>query len=169
MELLKDREKVSTPEKQDKTMVKLQEVSMCSTILHPNDETNATKEVNETKATDMTSANISPSEHCRKTSEEILFDENWVKKAGHFLEECRLFLSGFVESDLEKFRLVIQMAGGVSLAQLTSSVTHFVAKKPVDDHYKLMEELKLKPYKVPKFLEIAKPHFITESYLCEDY
>ena len=108
----------------------------------------AQKEVNETKATDITSANISPSENCRKTSEKILFDENRVKKAGHFLEECRLFLSGFAESDLDKFRLVIQMAGGVSLAQLTSSVTHFVAKKPVDDHYKLMEDLKLKPYKV---------------------
>ena len=34
--------------------MKLQEVSMCSTILHPNDETNATKEVNETKATGHT-------------------------------------------------------------------------------------------------------------------
>ena len=31
-------------------IARLQEVSMCSTILHPNDETNATKEVNETKA-----------------------------------------------------------------------------------------------------------------------
>ena len=54
MELLNDREKVSTPEKQDRTVMKLQEVSMCSTILHPNDETNATKEVNETKATGHT-------------------------------------------------------------------------------------------------------------------
>ena len=74
---------------------------MCSTILHPNDETNATKEVNETKATDMTSA-IMPSENCRKTSENILFDTDRVKKAGHFLEECRLFLSGFPESDTGK-------------------------------------------------------------------
>ena len=132
--------------------MKLQEVSMCSTILHPNDETNATKEVNETKATDMTTTGMPQSENCRKTSENILFDTERVKKAGHFLEECRLFLSGFLESDIDKFRLAIQMAGGVCLGQLTSSITHFVAKKPVDDHYKLMEELQLKPYKVCKFL-----------------
>ena len=61
----------------------------------------ATKEVNETKATDMTSA-IMPSENCRKTSENILFDTERLKKAGHFLEECRLFLSGFPESDTGK-------------------------------------------------------------------
>ena len=148
MELLNDREKVSTPEKQDRTVMKLQEVSMCSTILHPNDETNATKEVNETKATDITTTGMPQSENCRKTSENILFDTERVKKAGHFLEDCRLFLSGFLESDIDKFRLAIQMAGGVCLGQLTSSITHFVAKKPVDDHYKLMEELQLKPYKV---------------------
>ena len=52
------------------------------------------------------------SENCRKTSENILFDTERVKKAGHFLEDCRLFLSGFPESDTSKFRLAIQMAGG---------------------------------------------------------
>ena len=96
----------------------------------------------------MTTTGMPQSENCRKTSENILFDTERVKKAGHFLEDCRLFLSGFLESDIDKFRLAIQMAGGVCLGQLTSSITHFVAKKPVDDHYKLMEELQLKPYKV---------------------
>ena len=46
---LNPREKVSTPEKTDVTMAKLQEVSMCSTILHPNDQTTTTKTVNETQ------------------------------------------------------------------------------------------------------------------------
>ena len=100
----------------------------------------------------MTTTGMPQSENCRKTSENILFDTERVKKAGHFLEDCRLFLSGFLESDIDKFRLAIQMAGGVCLGQLTSSITHFVAKKPVDDHYKLMEELQLKPYKVCIFL-----------------
>ena len=45
---LNTREKVSTPEKTDVTVAKLQDVSMCSIILHPNDQTTNTKEVNET-------------------------------------------------------------------------------------------------------------------------
>jgi hypothetical protein len=117
----------------------------------------------------MTTTGMPQSENCRKTSENILFDTERVKKAGHFLEDCRLFLSGFLESDIDKFRLAIQMAGGVCLGQLTSSITHFVAKKPVDDHFKLMEELLLKPYKVCTFLITSfilseKPCFILKMF-----
>ena len=35
-------------EKNDITVARLQDVSMCSIILHPNDQTTTTKEVNET-------------------------------------------------------------------------------------------------------------------------
>ena len=139
------REKVSTPEKMDRTVAKLSEVSMCSTILHPNDETTTTSKVNETAATDITKSGASES---RKTSENILFDIERVKKAGHFLEDCRLFLSGFSEPEIDKFRLAVQTAGGVSLSQLTPSVTHMVIKNPVDEHFNLLSELKLSPYKV---------------------
>ena len=39
------------------------------------------------------------------------------------MEDIRIFLSGFHENEFEKIRLAIQTAGGVSLSQLTSSVT----------------------------------------------
>ena len=59
----------------------------------------------------------------RGPREELLYDIQRVKKAGNFLEDIRIFLSGFHENEFEKIRLAIQTAGGVSLSQLTSSVT----------------------------------------------
>ena len=59
----------------------------------------------------------------RGPREELLYDIQRVKKAGNFLEDIRIFLSGFNENEFEKIRLAIQTAGGVSLGQLTSSVT----------------------------------------------
>lgn len=144
VELLNDRVKVSTPEKMDKTVAKLQEVSMCSTILHPNEE--ATSKINETAAANMTTTALLNG--VKKPSENVLFDAERVKKAGHFLEDCRLFLSGFLDSEIDKYRLTIQNAGGVSLSQLTPSVTHMVIKSPVDEHFQLLTQLQLAPYKV---------------------
>jgi hypothetical protein len=138
--------RVSTPEKANETIVKLQEVSMCSTILHPNDETSSSmSKVNETIGNNMTKTSVMAG---KTTSEDVLMDLNRVKKAGHFLEECRLFLSGFSESEQEKLRRVIQSAGGVRLNQLTPSVTHMVIKDTNSEHVKLLNELKLTPYKV---------------------
>ena len=70
------------------------------------------------------------------------------------MEDIRIFLSGFHENEFEKIRLAIQTAGGVSLGQLTSSVTHMVIKKQVPHHFKILRELDLKPYKVT----IGKKH-----------
>ena len=136
---------------------------MCSIILHPNDQTTTTKEVNETAVSVNRYSSVSggyivkkfvkliwysisrvfwtltnlkifyPFFHSTTTTningvdrgprEELLYDIQRVKKAGNFLEDIRIFLSGFHENEFEKIRLAIQTAGGVSLSQLTSSVT----------------------------------------------
>ncbi len=142
---LQNREKVSTPEKCDRTVAHLQEVSMCSTICHPNDDTaGAPQQVNETQASNVTAMSTLKS----AAPESVLYDMERVKKAGHFLEDCRFFLSGFLETEIDKLRLVIQTAGGVTLSQLAPSVTHLVCKSAHPGHFRLIEELKLSPYKV---------------------
>ena len=134
--------KVSTPEK---TIVpNLEDVSMCTTICHPNDVTKNTVKVNET--VDVTKIQSFSSE--KKANENIFLDLERVKKAGHFLAECKLFLSGFNMAEIDKLRLSIQTAGGVCLSQLTPSVTHMVIRNAIPEHFQIVHEMKLTPYKV---------------------
>ena len=72
--------------------------SMCTTILHPNDPTTSTKVIDETQAANVTKTGQLTGPGLRRASEgseELLFDLSRVKKAGNFLEDCRIFLSGF--------------------------------------------------------------------------
>ena len=71
---------------------------MCTTILHPNDPTTSTKVIDETQAANVTKTGQLTGPVLRRASEgseELLFDLSRVKKAGNFLEDCRIFLSGF--------------------------------------------------------------------------
>ena len=49
-----------------------------------------------------------------------------VKKAGTFLDGCRIFLSGFSESEQVQLGRVLKYAGAVRLSQLVESITHCV-------------------------------------------
>lgn len=71
-----------------------------------------------------------------------------VRKAGPFLEDCKIFLSGFSDSEAEFLEKVITSANGLRLNQLTSSVTHFVIARNNPDHLRVISSLNLSPYKV---------------------
>ena len=91
--------KSSSPVRPDETAAKLEEVSMCSTILVPNapNETKTVK-VDET----LLSANATLFGAGPAPQHKTLLDKlemGRVRKAGPFLEDIRIFLSGFNEKD----------------------------------------------------------------------
>ena len=125
---------------------------MCSTIVMPNDA--LVNHVNETL--NATNLSILPGTSSRslggkdKTVEQLMesLDLNKVRKAGPFLEDCKIFLSGFSDSEIDFLDKVITAANGHRMNQLTASVTHFVAVRNNQDHIRVMTTLGLSPYKV---------------------
>ena len=47
-----------------------------------------------------------------------------MKRAGPFLEDIRIFLSGFSERDEMQLQRVLQSAGAKGMNQIATSVTH---------------------------------------------
>ena len=47
-----------------------------------------------------------------------------MKRAGPFLEDIRIFLSGFSERDETQMQRVLQSAGAKRMSQIAASVTH---------------------------------------------
>lgn len=151
--------KVSTPTRTDRSMAsKLDEVSMCSTILGPpetNDET-VTKQVDETVGNNTTlkspgSNRAGGSTSVRKSTITSLFDQldlQRVKKAGSFLEGCRVFTSGFTESQELHLSRVLQQAEAIKHNQLTDSVTHMIIGKRDPEHWQLLQRTGIQPYKM---------------------
>jgi len=89
-----------------------------------------------------------------------------VKKAGSFLDGCKVFLSGFSESEEILLARVLKYSGAVRLTQLVESVTHCVHSTDtitlVPDTSRLLQELDLSPHMVSiqwvvKSLEEGKP------------
>ena len=122
--------KASTPTKQDQTMAGLAEVSLCSTILDPN-ETMATRSVedtiNSTAALAGEAGGLLASIQAKSTADWLAdLDLAKVKKAGGFLEGCKIFLSGFSEPHLVQLARALKHGGGVRLTQLNESVSHVV-------------------------------------------
>ena len=85
-----------------------------------------------------------------RTLEQMLesLDLSRVKKAGPFLEDCKLFLSGFSDTEAEFLDKVIRAANGHRMNQLTASVSHFVGSRKVSEDYRILQSLGLSPYKV---------------------
>ena len=75
-----------------------------------------------------------------------------VKKAGSFLDGCKVFLSGFSEPEQMQLARVLEYSGGVRLTKLVESVTHCVhsvgTNTVVPDTSKLLEQLDLSPHMV---------------------
>ena len=119
----------STPTKQDQTVAGLAEVSMCSTILDP-DETMAARSVEDTinsTALNNEAGGLVAAIKGKTTADWLAeLELGKVKKAGGFLDGCRIFLSGFSESDQVQLARVLKFAGGVRLTQLVESVSHVV-------------------------------------------
>ena len=90
--------KSSTPTKIDQTRAELSEVSMCSTILNP-DETMAARSIedtiNSTAAIGGDAGALAAVIKGKTTSDWLAeLDLTRVKKAGAFLDGCRIYLSG---------------------------------------------------------------------------
>ena len=121
--------KSSTPTKQDQTQAGLGEVSMCSTILNP-DDTMVTKCVEDTiNSTAMLGEGGGlVAELKGKTTADWLaeLELGRVKRAGTFLDGCRIFLSGFSEPEQVQLGRVLKYAGAVRLTQMVESITHCV-------------------------------------------
>ena len=73
-----------------------------------------------------------------------------MKKAGSFLDGCKVFLSGFSEPEQMQLARVLEYSGGVRLTKLVESVTHCVhsvgTNTVVPDTSKLLEQLDLSPH-----------------------
>ena len=143
------KERASTPTKADETAAKLTEVSMCSTIMLPNETT--LQNVNETVAPNSTTI-LAPSTN--KTTEQLLaiLDPYRVKRAGAFLNDlkAKFFLSGFTDSQAERIRKVLISAGSAKLNQLTKTVTHVIvaSRGLLPEHAKVIGDLDLSPHLV---------------------
>jgi len=94
-----------------------------------------------------------------------------VKKAGCFLDGCRIFLSGFTETEQHQLSRVLKYAGGVRLTQLVESVTHCVnsvaTKNVVPETSKILEDLDLSPNMVSlqwivECMNLGKPAPVSE-------
>ena len=96
-------------------------MSMCSTIMMPNDT--MISNINETM--NMTNMSIMPgvsssSGNRDRSLEQMLecLDLSRVKKAGPFLEDCKIYLSGFTDSEAEFLDKVINAANGHRMNQV---------------------------------------------------
>lgn len=158
----------STPTKQDQTMAGLAEVSMCSTILNP-DETVGARLVEDTmNSTTMGLEGGLVATIKGKTTADWLaeLELGKVKKAGMFLDGCKVFLSGFTDPEQVQLARVLKYSGGVRLTQLVESVTHCVhsvqTNTVIPDTNRLLEQLDLSPHMVSiqwvvESLRLGKP------------
>ncbi len=65
-----------------------------------------------------------------------------ITTSGSFLENCRIYASGFCSVSTEKIRKIINAGGGTRLNKLDSSVTHFVVGARRESDMKKLEQLK---------------------------
>ncbi|XP_023933099.1 DNA topoisomerase 2-binding protein 1 isoform X2 [Lingula anatina] len=65
-----------------------------------------------------------------------------------FLDGCKLFLSGFKSSQIEKLRRIINTGGGTRFNQLNDNVSHVIVGEAVEEHIKQIMEMKSRPHVV---------------------
>jgi len=140
----------STPTK-DETVQGLAEVSMCSTILNP-DETMSVRSVEETINSTALESGLAAAVKSRTTVDWLNdLDLAKVKKAGAFLDGCKVFLSGFTDPQCVQLTRVLKFAGAARLTQLVESVTHVVhavTEGMVAETARLLTSLNLSPHHV---------------------
>ena len=114
----RSKTKASTPTKIDQTRAELSEVSMCSTILNP-DETLAARciedTINSTAAIGQETG-LAAAIKGKTTADWLAeLDLAKVKKAGCFLDGCRIYLPSFSESQLVQLVRLLKFGGRVRL------------------------------------------------------
>ena len=76
-------------------------------------------------------------------------------KAGLFLDGCKIFLSGFNNTQIEKLRRCLNAGGATRFNQLTETVTHIVIGKVVTEHLNTIQSW------------VSKPHVVTGDWIVE--
>ncbi|KAK7027481.1 hypothetical protein SK128_007595 [Halocaridina rubra] len=77
-------------------------------------------------------------------------------KAGHFLDGCIIFLSGFGEKHTDILRKVFNAGGATRFSQLTPSVSHIIIGKVIEEHMNTISSWTSKPH-------VVYPSWIVES------
>jgi len=113
----------------------------------------STGQVNETMNCSSIELAVNTSMKGKRTGEWLAeLELGKVKKAGSFLDGCKVFLSGFTPSAETQLARVLKYSGAVRLAQLVESVTHCVHSVDtitvVPETNRLLEELDLSPHMV---------------------
>lgn len=145
------KQKLSTPVSSQANTTLPPEVSQCSAINGESallrttvDET--TGDANETL----------PKERKQTLSKEVNLgleaienlDLQEAQRASLFLDGCKIFLSGFTNTHLEKLRRILNFGGATRFNQLTEAVSHMVIGKPVEEHLSLVREWSTRPHLV---------------------
>lgn len=144
----------STPKDENVTNVP-PDVSMCSTIMNETGMSRAVTHVNETLQ-QSTLADVSVMKRHSGSDEYASrglmaveeLDLQKALKAGHFLDGCKIFLSGFSGTHMEKLRRVLNAGGATRFSQLTESVSHVIIGKVVEDHMNTILSWNSKPHVV---------------------
>ncbi|XP_046384565.1 DNA topoisomerase 2-binding protein 1 [Ischnura elegans] len=139
----------STPEA-GKTQDALPDFSMCSTIAGDISRFN----VNETVNTDFSA--VPEPRTPRKGnggSKDYIdlvnkLDVTEAKKAGSFLDGCKIYLSGFNPSQVEKLRKIINGGGATRFHQITESVSHVIVGEFLYEEIKSLKSGKFRPFVV---------------------
>ena len=143
-------EKASTPTKQDQTVAGLAEVSMCSTILNPDETVSA--RVEETCNATALESGLAALVRGKATADWLQeLDLARVKRAGTFLDGCKVYLSGFAEAELVQLARILKFGGAGRLTALVESVTHVVhgaGEAVAPDTARLLRSLDLSPHHV---------------------
>lgn len=74
-----------------------------------------------------------------------------------FLDGCKMYLSGFRGSALEKLRKIINMGGGTRFNQITDNLTHIVIGERINSDIEIIKSL------------ATKPHVVTAQWLVESF
>ncbi len=183
-----DAAKSSTPTKEGETSKvdegRLGEVSMVSMIAKPGgkaptDET-MTRKVDESVASAAGNLSlIGVTAKSSGTTEELLrkLEQGRVKRAGLFLDECAVFLTGFSENNNKKIESVLHSAGAKQMKQIAPSLTHMVVgpeeAQKRREHFEAAKKLGATPYRVTlqwvvESMQLGRPASEEDCLFAED-
>ncbi|XP_045617941.1 DNA topoisomerase 2-binding protein 1 isoform X2 [Procambarus clarkii] len=125
------------------------DISLCSTIMNES-EAPKLSHINETLDMETSLAVKKDSVSDDKVNRGLEAIENLdlqeAMKAGIFLDGCKIFLSGFGTTHIEKLRRVLNAGGATRFNQLNESVSHIVLGKSNEEHLNTVLKWTSKPH-----------------------
>ncbi|GFR12558.1 DNA topoisomerase 2-binding protein 1-A [Trichonephila clavata] len=100
------------------------------------------------------------------------FDLSSLPKYGQFLDGCKIFLTGFSSTHLDKLRKIVNAGGGMRFNKYSESISHVVCGDLTEDILQSHKSSSVKPYVVNLnwLLECCKNEKLVDEkpYLCMD-